>query len=148
MMEPTIRAMTMDDYPAVIALWQATEGMGLSQADSPERIRQYLARNPGLSLVAFSPRGDLIGAVLCGHDGRRGLLHHLAVHPDWRKLGVGRALVCRCLEGLAAAGIDKCHLFVYEKNQAGRSFWLRTGWYERPELVLMSTDIRFEKKDS
>jgi N-acetylglutamate synthase len=141
-MQPSLRAMTFEDYPAVLALWQATEGMGLSRADAPEAIRAYLERNPGLSLVAHDDLGELVGAVLCGHDGRRGMLHHLAVHPGWRKRGLGRALVRRCLAGLAAAGIDKCHLVVYAANQAGRAFWLRTGWYERPELVLMSADIQ------
>ncbi len=136
-----IRAMTLDDYESVLALWQATEGMGLSVADSREAMARYLARNPGLSLVAFSPQGELVGAVLCGHDGRRGLLHHLAVESSYRGQGLGKALVERCLAGLAAEGIDKCHLFVYARNQSGRAFWQVTGWYERPELVLMSKDI-------
>jgi N-acetylglutamate synthase len=139
-MPPTIRAMTIEDYPAVIALWQASEGIGLSKADSPEGIRAYLERNPGLSQVAVDERGGVVGAVLCGHDGRRGLLHHLAVADGWRKRGLGRELALHCMQGLAAAGIDRCHLFVYGENQPARAFWRRTGWYERPELVLMSAD--------
>ncbi len=136
-----IRPMTLDDYEPVLVMWQATEGMGLSQADSREAMARYLSRNPGLSLVALSSQGELAGAVLCGHDGRRGLLHHLAVAPSFRGQGLGRALVERCLAGLAAEGIDKCHLFVYTRNQSGRAFWEVAGWYERPELVLMSKDI-------
>lgn len=136
-----IRPMTLEDYDAVLALWQATEGMGLSRADSREALGRYLERNPGLSLAAFNAAGELAGAVLCGHDGRRGLLHHLAVAPAYRGQGLGRALVERCLAGLAAEGIDKCHLFVYARNQSGRAFWKALEWYERPELVLMSKDI-------
>jgi N-acetylglutamate synthase len=138
---PTIRAMTIEDYPAVFALWQATEGMGLSKADSPEAIGRYLKRNPGLSLVALEEENRVVGAVLCGHDGRRGLLHHLAVAQGWRKRGLGRELVLQSLRGLAAEGIDRCHLVVYQSNHNARAFWLRTGWFERPELVLMSADV-------
>jgi putative acetyltransferase len=135
-----IRAFSLDDYDEVIHLWENTEGVGLSAADSAERIAIYLQRNPGLSFVARAG-GRLIGAVLCGHDGRRGYLHHLAVLPDWRGKGVGKALVAGCLEALRDAGIDKCHLFVYEGNHAGRSFWEHEGWKERVDLVLMSRDI-------
>ena len=136
--------MTAADYNAVFALWQASAGVGLSRADSREAILRYLARNPGLSQVAWPGLDEsaLAGAVLCGHDGRRGFLHHLAVRPDYRRLGLGRAMVERCLQGLAADGIDKCHLFVFNENRQGRSYWLRCGWVERAELVVMSTDIQ------
>jgi ribosomal protein S18 acetylase RimI-like enzyme len=137
----TIQPMTMEHYERVLTLWKATEGMGLSKADTPERIAQYLERNSGFSLVAFDEDGVLAGAALCGHDGRRGYLHHVAVRADRRGKGLGRLLVERCLDTLRAAGIDKCHLFVYGSNQTGRAFWSKTGWYERPELVLMSKDV-------
>ena len=136
-----ITPMNPSDYDDCLALWQATEGMGLSQADSREAIGHYLARNIGLSFVARDESGQLVGAVLCGHDGRRGMLHHLAVRADCRGQGLGRALVERCMAALHAEGIDKCHLVVFEKNAGGRAFWQRTGWYERPELVLMSKNI-------
>jgi N-acetylglutamate synthase len=142
--EITIRAMEAADYERIITLWRSSAGVGLSRADSQEAITRYLARNPGLSLVAFvegEAGSELVGAVLCGHDGRRGFLHHLAVRPDFRRQGVGRALVERCLQGLAAEGIDKCHLFVFRENGEGRNFWLRCGWHERGELEILSTDI-------
>jgi N-acetylglutamate synthase len=140
----TIRPMVGSDYAAVIALWQATEGVGLSSADSPDAIQRYLDRNPGLSQVALvdAAAGEaLVGAVLCGHDGRRGLIHHLAVQPEYRRLGIGRALMACCLQGLASEGIDKCHLFVFNENKDGQAFWQRCGWKTRPELVLMSRNI-------
>jgi putative acetyltransferase len=132
--------MALDDYEPVLALWHEAEGMGLSRADTREKIGRYLERNPEMSLVAFSVEGELAGAVLCGHDGRRGFLHHLAVRVRFRGQGLGRAMVERCMGKLAADGIDKCHLFVYARNQSGREFWKCTGWNERPELVLMSKD--------
>jgi N-acetylglutamate synthase len=132
-----ISEFTMQDYSEAETLWRTTEGVGLSSADSPERIAIYLERNPGTSFVARE-NGVLIGAVLAGHDGRRGYLHHLAVRTDRRGLGVGRKLAERCLSALNAAGIDKCHLFVFRTNTDGQEFWRKIGWKERVELVLMS----------
>ncbi|TLN13669.1 N-acetyltransferase, partial [bacterium] len=72
------RPMTIDDYDEIIELWKTTEGVGLSDADSRRGINLFLQRNPNLSVVARD-EDKLVGAVLCGHDGRRGYLHHLAV---------------------------------------------------------------------
>ena len=79
----------MTDYTPVIALWELSDGVGLSSADSPEAIQFYLERNPGMSFVAKQD-GMVVGAVLSGHDGRRGYIHHLAVHPDYRRQGIGQ----------------------------------------------------------
>ena len=140
MSEYVIAEFRMADYDDAIQLWQRTEGIGLSSADTRERIAIYLERNPGLSFVARAG-GELIGAVLCGHDGRRGYLHHLAVAKEWRGKGVGRALTSAPLAGLKALDIDKCHLFVYSDNQAGREFWTHEGWKERHDLMLVSKDL-------
>lgn len=138
-MDYSIEPFTMQDYAPVFALWRETEGVGLSSADEPEQIAAYLARNPGMSFVARCG-GEVVGAVLCGHDGRRGLLHHLAVRSDCRRQGIGAMLVERCLEALHSQGIDKCHLFVFRSNQSGIAFWRSQGWEERLTLVLMSHD--------
>jgi ribosomal protein S18 acetylase RimI-like enzyme len=139
-MEFTIREMTMADYAAVYALWSGTEGIGLSSADTPERIAAFLERNPGMSFVAHV-EGQLVGALLGGTDGRRGYLHHLAVSPERRGAGIGYQLVARALAALKQVGVDRCHIFVYAENEAGRAFWKRVGWYERTELMLMSYDL-------
>jgi putative acetyltransferase len=136
----TFRELAIADYDEVIELWRASEGIGLSAADTPERIGLYLMRNPGLSFVVRH-RGQVVGALLCGHDGRRGYLHHLAVRPEWRHRGIGSALVALALKGLREEGIDKCHLFVKTDNQAAKSFWKNVGWKERVDLVVMSRDI-------
>lgn len=129
--------MTMDDYDEAMALWQATEGMGLRPSDAPEHIARYLERNPGLSFVARD--GDrLVGTVLCGHDGRRGYLQHLAVDRAYRRQGIGRALVERVLAALRSININKCHLFVIKENAPAVDFWRRIGWHVRDDLVTMS----------
>ena len=127
-------------YDRVIELWRQCEGIGLSNADSLENIRAYLSRNPGMSFVARAD-DDVVGAVLSGHDGRRGYIHHLAVRPDWRGHGVGRQLADRCLQALEGAGIQKCHLFIYTDNEDGRVFWQSIGWTPRAELQVVSKNI-------
>lgn len=130
----------MADYEAVLALWQAMAGVGLSQADTRPAIARFLERNPGLSFIAQAGP-SVIGVVLGGHDGRRGYLHHLAVSPAYRRQGLGQALVERCLAGLNAQGIDKCHLFVFTGNEAAQAFWRDTGWQERSDLIVFSQTL-------
>ena len=134
-----IRALTTDDYAAVRALLESVEGVGLSDADSPDDFARYLRRNEGLSLAAFDG-GSLAACVLCGHDGRRGYLHHLAVEGSHRRRGIGRVLVDRCLASLADEGIQKCHLFVLNDNAAGSDFWRAERWAERTELTIFSRE--------
>jgi N-acetylglutamate synthase len=135
-----IRPMTPDDYDMVVALWRETPGIGLGVGDEREAVAAYLERNPGLSLVAL--RGEtLVGAVLCGHDGRRGSIDHLAIVPSERVRGLGRELVDRCLDGLRAAGIGKCSIVVYGDNAEGQAFWRATGWRARDDLLLMQRTI-------
>jgi ribosomal protein S18 acetylase RimI-like enzyme len=136
-MSAVIQEMTIDDYEEVLALWQASEGVGLSNADSEESIARYLDRNPGLSFVAREGQ-HLVGAVLCGHDGRRGYIHHLAIRKSHHRQGVGRALVSRCLSALRRARIAKCHIFVFADNHDTIAFWKSIGWTQRVELVMMS----------
>lgn len=135
-----ISEMTIVDYGAVTALWRNTENVGLSDADSAENIAAYLARNPGFSFVARC-HGEIVGAVLGGHDGRRGYLHHLAVMPKFRKQGLGRALVEESMARLSEAGIQKSHIFIFDENAAGKEFWSRTGWKLRQNLKVMSKQM-------
>lgn len=135
-----IRPFEIQDYDAVLSLWRQCDGIGLSDADAPERIQTYLHRNPVMSFVALLG-GRVVGAVLAGHDGRRGYIHHLAVHPDARRQGVGRKLVDHCLCALAADGIEKCHLFIFNHNGQGLAFWDRLGWRKRSDLSIVSKHI-------
>lgn len=135
-----ITKMTIKDYEEVFSLWKNTEGMGLhSDTDSKKGILRYLKRNPGMSFVARD-NGKIVGTVLCGYDGRRGYLFHLAVDKACRKQGVGKAIVNRALSKLASIGITKCLIFVFAKNRTGRKFWKRTGWTQRPDIIMMTKD--------
>ena len=135
-----ITPLTAADIAEALELWTASEGVGLRGADQPEPLARYLSRNPGLSLAARDG-GRMVGAVLCGHDGRRGYLHHLAVAASHRRRGIGRELVERCLDGLRRKGISKCHLFVYHHNADGQAFWRGIGWHARDDILLMSRNL-------
>ena len=132
-----IRALELADYDRVLVLWRRCEGVGLNESDTRDAIGRFLVRNRGLSLVAEDDAGNIIGAVLCGHDGRRGYLHHLAVDVRHRRQGLGRTLVERCLENLRTLGIAKCNLFLYATNTDGRAFWLKHGWAAREDLIVV-----------
>ena len=138
-----VRVFRIEDFDAVIVLWRRTEGVGLNESDARPAIAAYLRRNPGLSFVA-EEEGRIVGAVLCGHDGRRGYLHHLAVSKRHRGHGIGRQLVCACLAKLRKAGIPKCNIFIFADNAAGMRFWKRTGWSLRTELRLMQIRLNDE----
>lgn len=135
-----IEEMTLTDYDEAYQLWQSLEGIGLSHADSKENVARFLARNAGLSFVGRAA-GRLVGTILCGDDGRRGYLYHMAVDPDYRRRGVGRRLVDQSLAALKQRGIEKCHLVVFCENHPAISFWEKCGWYRRDELLTMSKDL-------
>lgn len=133
-----LRQMTLADYDAVHALLRATPGVVVRMPDdSREALAVYLERNPGLSFVAEMD-GRIIGCVMCGHDGRRGYLQHLAVASGFRRQGIGSRLVHACLDKLRESGITKTHIFVLADNRDGLRFWEGGGWIRRNDIVLLS----------
>lgn len=135
-----LRVFRIGDYDEVIQLWKRTEGVGLNESDTRPAIAAFLRRNPGLSFVA-AKQGRIVGAVLCGHDGRRGYLHHLAVAKRYRGQGIGLRLVESCLAELRVADIHKCNIFVYAGHAAGMSFWKHNGWKLRADLRMMQINL-------
>lgn len=123
------RPMVARDYEEIVELWRAADGVELAEGDGPDEIARYLSRNPGLSRVA-SAGGRIVGAALCGHDGRRGLIYHLAVATAHRGRGIGRRLVDEALAGLRDAGIRRCLVLVENGNVVGREFWVGRGFVE------------------
>jgi ribosomal protein S18 acetylase RimI-like enzyme len=130
-----IRPMTGEDYPRLYELWKAVPGMGLrSLDDSAAGIGRFLARNPGSCFVAEAG-GELAGAILSGHDGRRGHIYHAAVGERYRRQGIGAALVRAVEAALAREGIAKIALVAYKTNKAGNRFWEKAGFSPREDLV-------------
>jgi len=144
-MDIKITEMTIADYDEVFALWESTEGMGLhpEDVDSRNGIARYLDRCPGLSFVARD-EAKLVGAVLCGTDGRKGYLSHLVVCPGHRKRGIGTALVDRSLTALKDMGIRKCNLFALAQNESGLEFWKKGGWRCYAEFGVKVMQLQIE----
>jgi ribosomal protein S18 acetylase RimI-like enzyme len=128
-----ICVMTMDDYDAVMELMTSTPGVSIRDADSRESTSRYLERNPEMSFVA-EVGAILSGCIMCGHDGRRGYLQHLVVLPQYRRQGIAKALVERCLSKLEEHGILKCHLDVFKTNVTAGEYWQRQGWQLRSDI--------------
>lgn len=129
-----IRVMTTSDYEAVKALWMTIKGFGIrSIDDSREGVERFLRRNPTTSVVA-EVDGKIVGAILCGHDGRRGCLYHVCVHKDYRMQGIGKAMVVFCMEALKAEEINKVSLIAFTQNDIGNAFWNEIGWTKREDL--------------
>ena len=129
-----IRTMTMEDYDGVYALWTKIRGFGLrSVDDSREGIDRFLKRNPATSVVAVED-GKVVGSILCGHDGRRGCLYHVCVDEDYRRRGIGKAMVVRAMEELKREHINKVCLIAFTRNDIGNAFWNTIGWTKRLDL--------------
>ena len=130
-----IRVMTIDDYEKVYSLWMSCKNMGFNNLDdSREGIAKYLRRNPATCFVAEC--GDsIVGVILSGHDGRRGFIHHLAVAESCRRQGIATELLECVVSSLAAEGINKVALLVFNRNEAGNAFWEKNGFTSREDLV-------------
>lgn len=137
---PDLLPMSPEDLPEVIDLWSQTEGVGLNESDSPAALAAFLSRNPDMSRVARDGT-TIVAALLCGHDGRRGFLYHLAVKSAFRRQGLGKALVEQCLARLAEQGIQKCNALVYTHNAEAQRFWRQLGFSEREDLSLWQTAV-------
>ena len=129
-----VRVMSIDDYDQVYALWTKIHGFGLrSVDDSREGIERFLQRNPTTSVVA-EEEGKIVGAILFGHDGRRGCLYHVCVDEEYRMRGIGKSMVVFAMEALKKEKINKVSLIAFTKNDIGNAFWNEIGWTKRLDL--------------
>ena len=129
-----IRPMTEDDYTKVYELWKTIRGFGIrSMDDSREGVGRFIRRNPSTSMVAEA-EGEIVGAILCGHDGRRGCFYHVCVREDCRKRGIGKSMAVQAMKALQEEQINKVCLIAFKKNEVGNSFWKSVGWTFREDL--------------
>ncbi len=133
-MEYKVRTMQINDYPKVYQLWLSIQGFGMrSIDDSQEGIERFIRRNPEMSVVAEID-DEIVGTILCGHDGRRGCFYHVCVAKAHRESGVGKSLVSKAVENLAREHICKVSLIAFLDNQDGNHFWQSLGWNQREDL--------------
>ena len=126
--------MTKEDYDSVYALWKRISGFKMrSIDDSREGVERFLLRNPGISVVCEED-DTIVGAILCGHDGRRGCLYHVCVDERYRRRGIGKAMVVHAMEALKKEKINKVSLIAFTRNDVGNAFWKTIGWTRREDL--------------
>lgn len=133
-MEILIREMEIGDYEQVYRLWTEIKGFGIrSIDDSREGVARFLRRNPTTSMVAVQ-NGQIIGNILCGHDGRTGCFYHVCVKKGYRHHGVGYRMVQAAVQALQKEGVSKISLVAFKNNEIGNAFWKGIGWKEREDL--------------
>ena len=129
------------DYPAVRALWESMEkGVNVGRSDSPDEIAKKAARDPDLFLLAEAD-GLIVGSIIGGFDGRRGMLYHLAVHREFRRQGIAAQLMDEAESRLRAKGCLKCYLLVMQGNDEAAHFYEQRGWNEMKTVRLFGKEI-------
>ena len=129
-----VRAMEKEDYDKVYALWKRISGFSMrSIDDSREGVERFLSRNPGISVVCEED-DRIVGAILCGHDGRRGCMYYVCVDEAYRRRGIGKAMVVHAMEALKKEKINKVSLIAFTRNDVGNAFWKTIGWTKREDL--------------
>lgn len=132
-----IRTLSIDDYDLIYELWNSTEQSrrALNAVDdSREGIERYLKRNPNTCFLAYDADNRTAGVILTGHDGRRAIVHHLCVHPDFRRQGIAGKLVKTAEEALRNEGITKIFGLVFKDNEPANNFWESQGYTLRTNL--------------
>ena len=136
----TTRDFRIEDYEVAIDLWKRVEGIEIAEGDEKKDVKLFLARNPGLSRVAETA-DRVVGVSLCGQDGRRGYIYHLAIEPEYQQQGVARQLVNECLSGLRKLGLQRALILVASDNPRAQAFWHRCGWEDVPFASVMGIDL-------
>jgi ribosomal protein S18 acetylase RimI-like enzyme len=135
--------MNIDHYESALELWKQTEEIILTIGDSKDALNFYLRCNPGLSFVCIDKENNsLVGTILCGHDGRRGFIYHLAVKKEYRNRSISKKLLSLSLAKLKQEGIDRCITMVKDFNESAGKFWQNAGWTERKDLMMYSIDLK------
>lgn len=135
-----IRIMTIADYDGICEVWKNHEGTNPVD-DSAEGFAKYIRRNPTTSFVA-EDNGKIVGTILAGHDGRRGLFHHVSVLPEYQKQGIGKMLVDNAMDALEKEGITKVLLVVFKDNDNGNAFWEHIGFTKRDDLFYRNKCVK------
>lgn len=129
------------DYPAVRALWESMEkGVNVGRSDSPEEIAKKAVHDPNLFLLDEAD-GDLVGSIIGGFDGRRGMIYHLAVKREFRRQGIAAQLMDEIESRLRAKGCLKCYLLVMQGNDEAAHFYERHGWNEMKTVRLFGKEF-------
>lgn len=132
--------MRNEDFEEIYKFWSSIQGLNLNKADEKESINTYLLHNPNQSYVC-KLSNKIIGTIMCGNDGRRAFIYHLAVLPEYRRKGIATELVRLAIDMQKQLGIDKCAIFILNENVYGKNFWSNVGFSKVQEAEVMAKDI-------
>lgn len=119
-----------NDYDGALKLWGGMEvGVNVGRSDTPEEIQKKLQRDPDLFLVAEF-NSQIVGTIIGGYDGRRGMIYHLAVQADMREQGIGTLLLEEVERRLQSKGCRKCYLLITAENTGAAQFYEQRSWTE------------------
>jgi ribosomal protein S18 acetylase RimI-like enzyme len=129
------------DYQSVYELWGSIEkGVHIGRSDAPEEIEKKIVRDPDLFIVAESD-GEIVGSVIGGFDGRRGLIYHLAVATSFRGMGIGSRLMDEVEARLRDKGCLKCYLLVTADNPEAEDYYQQRGWQSMDTIHLFGKEL-------
>jgi ribosomal protein S18 acetylase RimI-like enzyme len=137
MKDVVLRDFEISDWRLAWDLWESELKKSNDSSWNEANVAMFLKRNPRLSLVAIID-GRLVGTVMCGFDGRRGYIYHLAVANTIRRNGIGTALMKVAISKLKQAGADKIHLMLMVENECARIFYDKLGFENRKDITIMS----------
>ena len=137
-----IEIMDIKDYKEIITLWKNSEGIGLNDFDDSKRgIKKFLERNPKTCFVVKDNKNGIIGTVMGGNDGRRGIIYHLFVKSEYRRNKIGKKLLEKVEKSLKKEGIKRMYLIVLKENKIGNIFWQNNGYIVRDFIKFRSKII-------
>lgn len=129
------------DYQQVYELWSSIErGVRVGRSDTLSEIEKKVARDPDLFLVAECDY-KIIGSVIGGYDGRRGLIYHLAVNEAFRGQGIGTCLMDEVESRLRDKGCLKCYLLVASDNTEVEPYYQQRGWQHMNDIHLFGKNL-------
>lgn len=130
---------TKPDLDRLIGLWTAA---GLAYKpdgrDSQEAIARQMAGGTHVFLALETDEGHLAGAVLATHDGRKGWINRLAVHPDYRRHGLGQMLIEAAEDVLRKQDIQIIAALIEPKNDASLMLFQKAGYADWPGIHYVS----------
>ena len=130
-----IEIMKIQDYNEIYDLWVQTEGITLRSIDDSENgIDRFLKRNPANSFVCRI-NNEMVGTILCGHDGRKGFIYHTVVNKEYRNMGIGKKLVSSSIDSLRQEDITKVAVLINSNNDLGNRFWELEGFSFEKDLI-------------
>jgi len=136
MIKMNIEKFKIEYYDEVVELWKKA-GIGVGSSDMIDEVTRVLNRNPDLFLIGKVQK-KVIAVVIGAFDGRRGYVHHLAVDPDYQKMGFGKIIMEALIEQFRVKNIQKVHLFIQKSNKNVVEYYNNLGWEVRDDLIMMS----------